>query len=45
MTKCIFVDIEEVSNIDSLTEEELIFLKGEIDKQYWKKYCLKEDIR
>lgn len=38
MTKCIFVDVEEISNLDSLTENEIWFLKEKIEyyiKDHW----------
>ena len=30
MTKCIFVDVEEVNNLDSLSIQELFFLQRQI---------------
>jgi len=38
MTKCIFVDIEEVTNLDSLSEDEIWNLKEKVDyyiKENW----------
>lgn len=32
MTKCIFVDIEEVNNLDSLDLQEMFFLQRELGK-------------